>query len=289
MSRFSIAALLGGTAAFAAGLIYSLIEPHRLQVRRFDVAMENLPREVDGLRIAQLSDLHFSAITGESVVRRTVELCNAEKPDVIVLTGDYISRRNSYSSFTLASRWARDEMHYAQEMARVVADLRAPEGIFAVPGNHDHWNGNCAAIMNLLRAGGVQVLINQNTRLRGVLPLIGLDDLRAGRPNIEAACEGISPDAAQIFLSHNPRVFLPLAERNCFLICGHTHGGQVHLPLTGLRRRPRDMRFSPWHQGWYRWKNAQMFISVGVGSVHFPMRYHCPPEIVVYTLKRAEK
>ena len=149
MSRFLRASLMTGAAAFVGGLLYSLIEPHRLRVRRFDVAIQNLPRAADGLRIAQLSDLHFSAITGESVVRRAVELCNAEKPDVIVLTGDYISRRNSYSSFTLASHWARDVMGYAQEMARVVADLRAPEGVFAVPGNHDHWDGNCDAIMNL--------------------------------------------------------------------------------------------------------------------------------------------
>ena len=285
MFRFSRAALLGAGAAFAGGVIYSLIEPHRLQVRRFDVALPHLPREADGLRIAHLSDLHFSAITGAAIVRRAVELCNAEKPDIVVLTGDYISRRNSYSGFTLARRWARDEMVYAEEMALCVADLRAPEGVFAVPGNHDLANDNGEAIMNLLREASAQVLINQTTHLRGVLPLIGLDDLRAGRPNIERACAQISPDEAQIFLSHNPRIFLRLAERNCFFICGHTHGGQVHLPLTNFRRRPRDMRFSPWHEGWYRWKRAQMFVSVGVGSVHFPMRYSCPPEIVVYTLK----
>lgn len=286
MSRFSRAALLGGSAAFTTGLIYSLIEPHRLQVRRFDVALQNLPREVEGLRIVQLSDLHFSAMTGNGVVRRAVELCNAEKPDVIVLTGDYISRRNSYAGFTLAKFWARDEMQYAEEMARAVADLRAPEGVFAVPGNHDLANGNGAAIMNLLREGGAQILINEAVRLRDVLPLIGLDDLRAGRPDIKTACEGISRDEVQVFLSHNPRLFLRLAERNCLFICGHTHGGQVHLPGTNFRRRPRDMRFSPWHQGWYRHNRAQMFISVGVGSVHFPMRYACPPEIVVYTLRQ---
>jgi predicted MPP superfamily phosphohydrolase len=286
MSRFSRAALWSAGAAFAGGLIYSFIEPHRLQVRRFDVAMQNLPREADGLRIAQLSDLHVSAITGAGVARRAVELCNAEKPDAIVLTGDYISRRNSYSSFTFGEFWARDEMAYAAEMAAAVADLRAPEGVFAVPGNHDHWNGNCAAIMNLLRDNSATVLLNESTQLRGVLPLIGLDDLRAGRPDIKKACAGVSPDKAQVLLSHNPRIFARLAERNCLLITGHTHGGQVHLPLTNFRRRPRDMRASPWNQGWYRWKKAQMFVSVGVGSVHFPMRYHCPPEIVIYTLRR---
>ena len=286
MSRFSRALWASASATFVGGLIYSLIEPHRLQVRRFDVALPNLPPEVEGLRIAQLSDLHFSAITGPDVVRRAVHLCNEEKPDVIVLTGDYVSRRNSYAGFTLAHFWARDIKAYAAEMAAIVAGLQAPEGVFAVPGNHDLAGGNGRDILGLLQQSGVQVLVNQVACLRDVLPLIGLDDLRAGRPDLAIACCNITLETPQIFLSHNPRLFARLAERNCLVISGHTHGGQVHLPVTGFRRRPRDMRFSPWHQGWYKWQSAQMFISVGVGSVHFPMRYHCPPEIVVYTLKR---
>lgn len=283
MAFLTRAALL----AFAGGVGYSLIEPHRLQVRRFEVALENLPREAEGLCIAQLSDWHCSAITGETLLRRAVALCNAEKPDIIVLTGDYVSRRNSYAGFTLAEFWARDLTVYAERMARIASELRAPEGVFAVPGNHDHWNGNCGAIMGLMESSGVQILINRSVRLRGTLPLIGLDDLRAGRPDFKAACAGITEEEAQIVIAHNPRVFSRLTTRNVLVICGHTHGGQVHLPFTDFRRRPRDMRASPWMQGWYRWYRAQMFVSVGAGSVHFPMRFDCPPEIVTFTLRRA--
>jgi hypothetical protein len=283
MSLLTRAALTG----FAGGVAYSLVEPHRLQVRRFDVALPNLPPEVEGLRIAQLSDLHCSAITGAELVRRAVELCNAEKPDVVVMTGDYVSRHNSYSHVTLARLWARDIMVYADKMAQAIGALQAPEGVFAVPGNHDHWQGNCSAIMDFLAEAGVQILINRAVRLRQVLPLIGLDDLRAGRPDVKTACHGIASNEAQVILSHNPRIFPRVAERNCLLITGHTHGGQVHLPLTDFRRRPRDMRASPWMDGWYRWHRAQMFVSVGVGSVHFPMRFDCPPEIAIFTLKRA--
>lgn len=286
MPRFSRALWISASTAFTGGLIYSLIEPHRLQVRRFDVRLENLPRAAEGLRIVQLSDLHFSAITGPDIVQRAVELCNEENPDVVVLTGDYVSRRNSYAGFTLARFWARDIKEYAEEMAAIVADLQAREGVFAVPGNHDLANGHGADILSWLQQSGAQVLVNNAVWLRGILPLIGVDDLRAGRPNLEKACANILPEQAQVFLSHNPRLFPRVTERNCLFIGGHTHGGQVHLPLTGFRRRPRDMRFSPWHQGWYRHGCAQMFISVGVGSVHFPMRYNCPPEIVVYTLKQ---
>ncbi len=280
---FRRAALLG----FAGGVAYSLYEPHRIVVRRFDVVLPGLPREADGLRIAQLSDLHCSAITGSDVVRRAVEVCNGEKPDLVVLTGDFVSRRNSYNHLTLARLWARDILVYAERMAETIAQLRAPDGVFAVPGNHDHTQGNCAFIAELLAGAGVRMLVNEAACVRGVLPLIGLDDLRAGRPDLRRATQNVSPDAAQVILCHNPRLLPRLANRNAFVIAGHTHGGQVHLPGTRFRRRPHDMHFSVWHQGWYRYYQAQMFVSVGVGSVSFPMRFACPPEIPIFTLRRA--
>src|SRR5207244_830506 len=108
------------------------------------------------------------------VVERAVALCNAQTPDVVVMTGDYVSRRNSYAAFTLARVWARPIMDYARDMAAAVARLRAPEGIFAVPGNHDHSRQSFVAIEKLLHAAGVTTLVNRSVRLRGVLPLVGL-------------------------------------------------------------------------------------------------------------------
>lgn len=269
-----------------AGVAYSLMEPQRLVVRRFEVKVPRLPREAEGLTIAQLSDLHCSAITGPGLVRRAVELCNAEKPDFVVLTGDFVSRRNSYNHVTLARLWARDIMYYAEQMAEAISHLNAPEGIFAVPGNHDHSQGSCAAIGELLEKNGVRMLVNESVRVRAGFPLIGLDDLRAGRPDLPRAAAGIDEDTAQIILCHNPRFFTRVATRNAFVIAGHTHGGQVHLPGTRFRRRPHDMHFAPWQEGWYRYEKAQMFVSVGVGSVSFPMRFDCPPEIPIFKLRR---
>ena len=276
------AALLG----FAGGVAYSLYEPHRLVVRRFDVKIPNLPRAADGLRIAQLSDIHCSAITGSGVLNHAVAVCNAEEPDIVALTGDFVSRRNSYNHLTLARLWARDITVYAERVAEAVAQLRAPEGVFAVPGNHDHTQGNCAFIAELLARSGARMLVNETVRVRGVLPLIGLDDLRAGRPDLRRATPNVSPDEAQVILCHNPRFLPRVAQRNCFVIAGHTHGGQVHLPGTRFRRRPHDMHFSVWQEGWYRYERAQMFVSVGVGSVSFPMRFACPPELPIFTLRR---
>ena len=263
---------------------YSLIEPYRLAVHRFNVVMKNLPAAAEGLRIVQLSDLHYSAITSPRVVRDAVTACNAERPDLIVLTGDYVSRRDSYAHLSLARRWARPVMQYARQVAHELARLRATEAVLAVPGNHDHSQRRFDAIEQLLQEAGISTLVNRSKLVRGALPVIGLDDLRGGRPLIRQACAGIAPEQPQVILSHNPRLLQSVADRHCLLLAGHTHGGQVHLPWTNFRRRPADMRGTAWFQGWYRAGRARMYVNAGVGSVHFPMRFRCPPEIGVFTL-----
>lgn len=275
--------------ALSAPIAYSFLEPHLLAVRRFIVALDDLPFELDGLRIAQLSDLHCSAITSPAVVRRAVLACNREKPDIVVMTGDYVSRRNSYSHLTLARKWAHPLMEYASQMADALRQLNAPQGVFAVPGNHDYACGDFGPIKNLLDNSGIETLVNQNARLSSGLAIVGLDDLRAGHPNLERAFAGVAVDEPHLVLSHNPRVLPLLQERNCLLLAGHTHGGQVHLPFLNFRRRPSDMRRSPFLEGWYSSGRARLYVCSGIGSVHFPMRFHCPPEIAVFTLRRAMK
>lgn len=277
-----------GALSLLPPALYSLLEPHRVAVQRFDVEMANLPESVHGLRIVQLSDLHVSAITTPRFLRRVVELCNAQEPDVVVLTGDYVSRRNSYSQLSGARIWARPVMDYAREMAEELKGLHAPDGVFAVPGNHDHSKGRFEAIGALLERAGVVTLVNQSTLVRDVLPIVGLDDLRAGNPDLKKAFAGVEVDDAQIVLTHNPRLVELLTERNALVLAGHTHAGQVHLPFTDFRRRPRDMGSSPLFQGWYARNKAKLYVSSGVGSVHFPMRFRCPPEITVFTLRYGE-
>lgn len=265
-------------------IIYSLIEPHLLQVLHFDVHLPDLPPEAENWRIVQLSDLHYSAIGGANLLRQAVEWSNQLNPDAVLLTGDYVSRRNSYASFTGARLWARPIMDYAEDMAKVLSGLRSRLGVFAVSGNHDHAKRRCDAIEGLLRNVGIINLRNRHTLLGGVLPLAGLDDLRGGRPLVRQALNGIDPGSPQIILSHNPRLMLELHNRNALILSGHTHGGQVHLPFTNFRVRPRDVAQTPFLRGWYRQPPAQLYVSSGLGSVHFPMRFRCPPEMVVFTL-----
>lgn len=271
-------------AALAAPMVYSFIEPHLIRLHEYDVGLKGLPEAAYGLRIAHLSDLHCSAISGTSLLRRIVAMTNDLAPDLIILTGDYVSRRNSYLPISGARLWARPLMDYAQRMADEVAKLQARDGMYGVLGNHDVADDNGPAITGLLQRAGVTVVTNRNVVVRG-LPLCGIDDLRRGSPDLESALAGVAPEQAQLILSHNPRVLSRLEDRNALVLAGHTHAGQVHLPLTNFRRRPSDMRHSPYFQGWYRAGRAQMYVHSGLGSVHFPVRFGCPPEIAVYTLR----
>jgi predicted MPP superfamily phosphohydrolase len=274
---------------FGAGLTYSLIEPHRVVVHKFDVALKNLPLAAEGLKIAQISDLHCSAITRPAFIAHAVQMCNALQPDVVALTGDFVSRRNSYSHTTGARIWAKPVMEYANEVAAELSHLQAPGGVYAVPGNHDHSKGNCEAIMNVLEQHGVRPLVNASTRIYDTLPLVGLDDLRAGKPQLKQAFDGIAPEEAQIVLSHNPRLLTAIANRNALMLSGHTHAGQVLLPLLPIRVKPSDVAHTPQLRGWYRQGDAQLYVNTGLGSVHFPMRFRCPPEIALFTLRGIRK
>ena len=265
---------------------WSLIEPHRVALRPHEVFLPGLPREAEGLKIVQLSDLHVSAMTSGEFLGHVVERVNALQPDVIALTGDYVSRRNSYARFTGARSWARPIAEYAREMAAQVAKLRARLGVLAIPGNHDHSMGRFEAIGGLLEAVGIQTLENKSVRIAG-LPFVGLDDVRAGRPKLDAAFAGVERAEAQVILAHNPRLLGLLRGRNALILAGHTHAGQIHLPLTNFRRRPGDMSGSPWFQGWYQQEGAQMYVSSGLGSVHFAARLRCPPEISLFVLRNA--
>lgn len=293
MSKFARAT----TGVFALFAAYSLLETRRLKVQRFDVEIEKLPPEVEGLRVAQLSDFHRSAMSSRAMMRRAVALCNAQSPDVVVLTGDYVSRREPFEGMFSAARFEENARRYAHEIAADLGELRAPDGVWAIPGNHDssvressvpdsEKRRGFAVLRALLEARGIGVLCNSSTRLRGVLPLIGLDDFLVGQPNLPRACAEISADEAQIFLSHNPRLIYAVRERNALMLSGHTHGGQVSLPLFP-HRRLLDRRGDDFKVGWYQEGRARLYVTAGVGLVHLPFRFFCPPEIAVFALKNA--
>ena len=280
------------SALFAA---YSaLIETRRFVVRRFEVELAHLPPSAEGMRIAHISDLHGSAIVGPRLIRRAVEMCNEEQPDLVAVTGDFVSRRGSYFPLSGLRQRALPVHVYAQRTCDELAHLRAPLGVYGVLGNHDHAEhllqsaGKVGTdvqwLEEMLGRAGVQMLTNRATRMRG-LAVAGVDDWRSGQPALQSALAGIELDEALLLLSHNPRVLWLARDRPALILSGHTHAGQIRVPGAAPLVLPADMKGERWTEGSYRMGRAQMYVNAGVGSVSLPLRFDCPPEITLYTLR----
>lgn len=242
-----------------------------LSIERQEIFLKRLPPKLDGLRIVHLSDLHYGPLVNPKHLERAVKAANDLRPDVIALTGDYISQ---------------DRM-YAAPCAEVVGKLRARHGVYAVLGNHDHWT-DATLIADLFRAEGIRVLINEGTRmdLRGeTFWLAGVDDTMVGLEDLSLALAGSTDDELKLLLAHNPIILRRAARASVDLVLsGHTHGGQVAWRSEKSRSgRPRRRMM----RGLGRRGNTQIYVTRGLGTVVLPIRYGCPPEVSVLELRSA--
>ncbi len=275
-------------ALLSAIAIYALIEPARLVVRRVDAPIPGLPPALDGFKIGQLSDLHRGPMMPRSRVERAVALLAAESPDMVALTGDFVSY------------WP----DYAAEYTETLFPLRPRLGIFACTGNHEHWT-DPDVVTAALREAGVTVLRNQHqlvTAGGATLCVIGIDDVVVSNPpfhhtdpadDLSAALAG-SPlfGVFRLLLAHNPDFVMgsvfarETARRPIHLVLsGHTHGGQVRLPFLGAPHIPSQHR-RLFGGGLARAAETLVYVSRGAGS-SWPVRFNCPPEVNVITLRTA--
>jgi uncharacterized protein len=261
----TIAATLMQTARRA------LAEPYMLAVERQEIFLERLPKEMDGLRIVQLSDIHHSPFTGTKQIERAIETANELKPDIIALTGDYVSH----------------EREFAAPVAELMGRLEARHGVYAVLGNHDHWV-DASLITDLFTAEGITVLVNEGMRFElngAAFWLAGVDDTMVGQEDLPLALAGSSQDEMKLLLAHNPVILRRAARAGVDLVLsGHTHGGQVTLrserSASGLPRR-RLLR------GLGKQGKTQIYVTRGLGTVVLPIRYGCPPELSLLELRSA--
>ena len=249
----------------------ALTEPFRLSIEHQAIYLRRLPSEFEGFRIVQLSDVHHSPFTSVTQIEHAVETANSLKPDLIALTGDYVSK----------------ERAYAAPCAEILGRLRARQGVFAVLGNHDHWT-DAALITDLFRAEGITVLINEGMRFEkngGAFWLAGVDDTMVGLEDLSLALAGASNDEMKLVLAHNPVIFRKAARAGVDLVLsGHTHGGQVRLRSERSKSmRPRRRLL----KGLARHGETQIYITRGLGTVVLPVRFGCPPEVSLLELRRA--
>lgn len=265
-------AALGVVGVSATAAYASFVEPYAYEVTETIIHIHGLPPGFEGFRIAQVSDVHHGRLVSLEEVRRVVQLTKGTQADLVVLTGDYTTSRR----------------RYIEPCAEVLAELQAPGGVWAVLGNHDHRTDPELTTRSLSRAR-INVLNNRNTLLRrggDVLQLAGIDDWSYNQTDWTRAFDGLDPRRPTVLLSHQPRVFdMPQIEKVALVLAGHTHGGQVCLPIVGAPVRFMDeFRYV---RGLYRRGQTQLYVSRGTGVIGLPVRFGAPPEISVLQLRRA--
>jgi uncharacterized protein len=242
-------------------------------VSRHDVCVSGLPASLDGLRIAHVTDVHLPG--NQLAARAALEHLTRERPDIVALTGDMTES--------------------AQAMIQVrdfAADARGRLATVALLGNWEYRAGVQGGLAReAYRRAGVELLVNASKTVDvggHPLTLVGLDDAVAGQPDLVAARRDAVAGATEIWLIHSPvyaeKPPAGLAARPVMLLAGHTHGGQIRLPLLPPVKPVGAGRFL---EGWYRDTFAPLYVSRGVGTTGIPARFHCPAELPIFTLRAA--
>jgi predicted MPP superfamily phosphohydrolase len=244
----------------------------RPRLHRYEVPIVGLDPALEGFKIAHLSDLHVGSLTPHRFIRNAVEMAQAEKPDLVALTGDYVC----YSP------------KFVLPFGEIISGFSVPT--VCILGNHDYWTDGHGVIRELTHHH-YTVLRNQHTRMtvRGTpLTIIGVDDAATRQADVQRAFAGVRKGDTQLCLSHVPSQIEPISEHGPDLVLsGHTHGGHVQIP--GVTERLFRKLGEPYVKGFYRVGDSLLYVSCGVGSSSVPIRAGAPAEIAVLTLRAARE
>jgi uncharacterized protein len=238
-----------------------------------EVVSQRIHPTVDGVRIGQISDVHVRTGVRPRRLHLAVEMMNALKPDLVVLTGDYVC--------------------FSARPVKMLTDAlrRLQVPAYATLGNHDHWSG-AEQVRRALRLAGVEVLTNEHREVRagrGRFHLVGIDDSVTRNHDPERAFFGVPDQTTRVVLAHDPKLADQLSGyRPALVVSGHTHGGQVRLPWVGALRNPAE-REDLYEEGLRRRPWTQVYVSRGVGTVHLPVRFLCRPEVAILHLTGASR
>jgi uncharacterized protein len=276
--RFFGRALAGAGFVAAVGAADVLfVEPRTLAIERINIELARLPQAFHGFRIAQISDIHFGPYMGRAGVQRAVDAATKFKPNLVVLTGDFVSHPFHRPNGPEGGR-------YAEPCADVLAAMKGVPKI-AVLGNHDHWT-DPNFIEGALRDRGITVLRNGAVsleRAKSRLWISGVDDVLVRAADLSQTLKSVPSDEATVLLAHEPD-FADYAARFPIdlQLSGHSHGGQVRLPGIGALILPSLARKYP--IGLNRVGNLQVYTNRGLGVINPPVRFRCPPEVTFVTL-----
>jgi predicted MPP superfamily phosphohydrolase len=271
--RVSLAAIV---LVLACLVLYAFfIEPNRLVVRHETIQISNWPKELDGLRIGVLSDIHVGGwFVRDKKLRLIVDRTNQLQPDLIVILGDYMSGQG----------WMSDRV-VPEVFGPFLRDFRAPLGVYSVLGNHDWW-WDGKRVRRGLETNGIRVLDDEvfEVETRGTsFWLAGLADLWTRPQHISETIAKVPEGKPVIALTHNPDIFPNIPERVGLLIAGHTHGGQVRFPVIGTVIQPSDFG-QKYVRGLVSENGHHLFVTTGIGTSILPVRFGVTPEIVLLTV-----
>lgn len=253
------------------------VAPYQIEYTQRAMPLRNLPASFAGFRIVQLSDLHTSLCTPARFLRQVIARTNEMRPDLVVVTGDLVSHR----------------MKDVPLACELLGELRGPTVVTF--GNHDYapsWNAASStviadALQADLEARGLTVLRNRAWPIEhadGRLWLVGLEDLWSGRFAPAVAFRDVVSDEPIIALSHNPDTAFALERFGAqWILAGHTHGGQIRIPVAGAVVLP--VRHKKFDKGEFRIGQSRMYVTRGMGF-RLPVRFRCPPEVTTFTLER---
>lgn len=253
------------------------IEPSGIRTARHEIILtRGDAAQIGQLRIAVIGDLHAGApFIDDAKIHRVVDMTNAARPDLILLAGDFVV------TGMVGGR------HFSIERTTaILKDLRAPLGVYAVTGNHDHWE-NAPHIAAALQSLGIPVLENRSVAIRRrkqTLYLAGIGDYISDADNPKVALARVPAGQSALCLTHSPDVFPELPSTCQLTIAAHTHGGQVWLPLVGRLIVPSKygQRYAA---GLVRENRKVLFVSTGIGTSIIPVRFAVPPEVSILDVK----
>ena len=279
--KFLITAGVFAAGTLALGEDTVVREPNHPQLVEIDLSLPRLPAAFDGFRIAQLSDFHYDDVFSVVPIRAAVEMVNQIHPDLVVLTGDFVT--GAYGKPPHVPN--RKAAQVAEPCAKLLSRMRSRLGSMAVLGNHDVLT-DPEFVRDALQSHGIPVLQNRSRPLEkdgARLWFCGLDSLD-GEPDLESAMRGIPSQETAILLVHEPD-FADTASRFPIdlQLSGHSHGGQIWLPGIGAPWLPPHARKYP--RGQYRVGSLPLYTNIGLGTIRIPVRMDCPPEVTLVTLR----
>ncbi|MBT9587762.1 metallophosphoesterase [bacterium] len=278
------ALLLSGVGLGGSGLVagYSYwVERKNYQLHAYRLYLADLPQGLEGLRLVLMADLHCGPVNRPGDLLPAIRMANRCKPDLILLPGDFVHVSKSY--FSQAAELI-DQLHCA-----------IPDGILLGWGNHDHWNDVEAARQTLSQTQG-QILVQQRRLLQADrtfsssgkgLWLAGVDDLWEGKPDVAQVLRGLPRDQPRLVLAHNPDT---AEEQKCsrvdLMVSGHTHGGQIQVPVLGTPMLPSRYG-QKYASGFVQGPSYPVYVTRGLGVGGLPVRLGVPPEVTLFELHRS--